>query len=513
LRSTRPSCPGLQLRFEEGQGAQAFTDSSGVSDSVSCAAATCPAAGAAGRYGSAISLDGTDYIPANSGVTELARGSFTMAAWVKTTGTSMGIVTKSDGDGAWESGERSFYIDGSGKPTFVGHGNSYIVPWVAVNDGQWHHVAVTWELGDNNGGTAAMYIDGVNQTYNFATDYRANNADKSGDILYVGRGNNSEAPNNFSGSLDEVAVFDRALTASELAMLKDGRYNANDLLVAPGAELTYQATITNTNKTLGVSGHLVGATSGSNPVIAQPAVALRLEKSDRVTTFTNATGESSTAACGGDSCPASVSSRTAAAGNAVQFGSGSNNKDDYVSLPSIASGNTTNVNYTVAFWLKLDSKPANGSVGQIFDTDSEADGALDMYAHPDLSVTIEVEGRSAHYSNTRLVVGSWTHVLLTTTSDKTRLYINGAFDSEEDHSNVSSFIVGPAGSAMTWPAPTRSRAPSTTSWFTATRPRPRLSPAPSTTAPTLSTPAQSASTTRRCCSSSTTLAARPSPTA
>ncbi|HYF65179.1 MAG TPA: LamG-like jellyroll fold domain-containing protein, partial [Herpetosiphonaceae bacterium] len=436
--------PRLLLRFEESQGAQAFADSSGVSDSVTCDA-TCPAAGSAGRYGSALSLDGGDYLPANSGVTELARGDFTMAAWVKTTGTSMGIVTKSDGDGAWESGERSFYIDSSGKPTFVGFGNNYIAPYFAVNDGQWHHVAVTWKLGDNNGGTAAMYIDGVNQTHSFNTNYGAGNADKAGDILYVGRGNSNsgEAASNFNGALDEVAVFDRALSAADIAMLKDGRYNANDLLVAPGAGLTYQAVISNTNSTLGVNGHLSGATSGSDPAIGQPFAALRMEKSDRVTTFTNATGESSTATCGGDSCPAGVSSRNAGAGNAVQFGSGSNNNDDYVSLPSIVTGNTSNVNYTVAFWIKLNSKPANGGLDYIFQTDSEADGALSMYVHPDLSIGIFVEGRNSHYSTAKLAVGAWTHLLVTTTSDKTRLYINGAFDSEEDHFNVSSFIVGP----------------------------------------------------------------------
>ena len=49
--------------------------------------------------------------------------------------------------------------------------------------------------------------------------------------------------------MDEVAVFDRSLTAAEITDLYNGRYNPNDLIVPPGVDLAYQATVTNTSST------------------------------------------------------------------------------------------------------------------------------------------------------------------------------------------------------------------------------------------------------------------------
>ena len=50
-----------------------------------------------------------------------------------------------------------------------------------------------------------------------------------------------------------MAIFDRALSASEISALMDGRYNPSDLLLTPGAALTYSATVTNTLATQGAS--------------------------------------------------------------------------------------------------------------------------------------------------------------------------------------------------------------------------------------------------------------------
>ena len=78
-----------------------------------------------------------------------------------------------------------------------------------VTDTNWHHVAVT-----TSGGTVVFYVDGVpypygnyNPTYQFTTS-----------AAISGRADNLNANNNasFLGSIDEVSVYNRALSANEI---------------------------------------------------------------------------------------------------------------------------------------------------------------------------------------------------------------------------------------------------------------------------------------------------------
>ncbi|HYF65213.1 MAG TPA: LamG-like jellyroll fold domain-containing protein, partial [Herpetosiphonaceae bacterium] len=155
---------------------------------------------------------------------ELGKGSFTLGAWVKTTASGQAILTKNDGDGSWERGEKSFYLDASGRPTFVGWGNNYIYSTRAVNDGAWHHVAASWTYAGGTGGTATIYVDGVDVTNRASTNYAAVNADNSADTLKIGRSNHqwNEAANNFTGQIDEVAIYDRALSPAKAGLLGSG---------------------------------------------------------------------------------------------------------------------------------------------------------------------------------------------------------------------------------------------------------------------------------------------------
>lgn len=100
--------------------------------------------GSGSNSGNALHFDGSnDYVALGSSITNLGKSDFTLEAWVKTTAVSCGIINCSNGNTSWEPGEKVFYLNSSGKPTFVGWGNEYINCNVAVNDGQWHHIAVT----------------------------------------------------------------------------------------------------------------------------------------------------------------------------------------------------------------------------------------------------------------------------------------------------------------------------------------------------------------------------------
>ncbi|MDF2437791.1 MAG: hypothetical protein K0Q95_2167 [Bacteroidota bacterium] len=168
--------------------------------------------GAVNLTGTALSLDGVDdYVNIPGSTTDLTNGDFTLEAWVNTTGINEGLLTKSDASG-WQPGEKCFYIDGLGRPSFVGWGNDFIVGGTVVNDGTWHHVAVTWNYSTSTG---KIYVDGMETT--IIDNYQPNLPDNVGNTLKLGAPNYAEATNYFSGMIDEVRIWNTTRSASQLS--------------------------------------------------------------------------------------------------------------------------------------------------------------------------------------------------------------------------------------------------------------------------------------------------------
>lgn len=143
---------------------------------------------------------------------------FTISMWIKTSSDGVGLIHKSDGDIEWELNEKVFYIsDGSeggvsirGTVGFAGNGNDFIKGNTVITDDDWHHIAVTW---NDDAGTGTIYIDGINDTRH---DGYNGNSD-TGTYVRIGEGNNnSEASNDFIGSIDEVRIYSRTLSPEEI---------------------------------------------------------------------------------------------------------------------------------------------------------------------------------------------------------------------------------------------------------------------------------------------------------
>ena len=163
----------------------------------------------------ALNFNGTNnYIDLISNITEMGQGNFTIECWIKTTGSRMGILNCQDSDNPpnWESGEKSFYLDVSGKPAFVGFGNNFILSTQAVDDNNWHHVAVVWSYSTTTG---FIYIDGKDRTNKVNNLLYQGNFNNTGRFI-VGVPNNSESVNYFSGSMCELRIWSTARTASQI---------------------------------------------------------------------------------------------------------------------------------------------------------------------------------------------------------------------------------------------------------------------------------------------------------
>lgn len=181
---------------------------------------------AGGQSGSAVNLAGGASVDINNPITDLgSAGSWTVSAWVKTTAAGASILNKGDGTN-WVSGNTTFYLgDGSGVgsggiPGAVRWGGGFLQQNVfapKVNDGNWHLVTYV-----NNGGIYAIYTDGVARTLS-PGNIGFSNGDV-GSIVRLGIATNpGDGAANFNGLLDNVQVYNQALTAAQITALYQGQ--------------------------------------------------------------------------------------------------------------------------------------------------------------------------------------------------------------------------------------------------------------------------------------------------
>jgi hypothetical protein len=173
-----------------------------------------------GKVNQALSFNGSSSVvtvPSNSKLDLL--NSMTLSAWVKTTNNSRteDFLGKYDASGS-ELGYILKVLPAGAVALRIGGNNTNSVRDVAdttaINDGQWHHVAVVINLGSN----VQFYIDGaLRSTQSMLTKAGTNAAP-----LWIGTIPFNYFGNPFTGSLDTVRVDAQALSASAIATLASG---------------------------------------------------------------------------------------------------------------------------------------------------------------------------------------------------------------------------------------------------------------------------------------------------
>jgi hypothetical protein len=124
-----------------------------------------------------------------------------------------------------------------------------LISTTAPSTGSWHHVAYTWDGSSNN-----LYVDGVAVTAT-AT------AHDSAAVTAAFIGATSAGAGFFNGSIDEVRIFDRALTAVEVSSLAAGNTGGTSIATHTFAD-AYTASIgTNVADVVIASGTLAGSST------------------------------------------------------------------------------------------------------------------------------------------------------------------------------------------------------------------------------------------------------------
>jgi autotransporter-associated beta strand protein len=217
-----------------------------------------------GQTGNAVSLSGGASVDINSPVADLGNDDFwTVAAWVKTTTPGASILSK--GNGGWANGNTVFYLgDGTGPgsggvPSSVRYAGGFLQGAAgarSVIDGAWHHVAYV-----NNAGSYAIYVDGVLQTLSTG-NLSFSNGDVSS-LLRLGVTTNGVASDgtvNFSGLLDNVQIFNQALSAAQITSVVAGATHLGSLpsstnvTIASGATLDLNGATQQIGSLAGVAG-------------------------------------------------------------------------------------------------------------------------------------------------------------------------------------------------------------------------------------------------------------------
>jgi len=165
-----------------------------------------------GVSGQALQFNGT-----NSYVTALVgapfTGNITLAAWIKTTNQSRpeAIISRYDAAGAGTG--YLFRTDAAGHIEVVFGGanggsiNSPAVDTAVINDGQWHHVLAVITVGQG----VQFYVDGKPTAYVPQSFWAG---DPPG-YFYVGLNSFTYFGNFFTGSIEDVQAYNRALSPSE----------------------------------------------------------------------------------------------------------------------------------------------------------------------------------------------------------------------------------------------------------------------------------------------------------
>jgi hypothetical protein len=170
-----------------------------------------------GKFGTALDFDGLDAVVTASppDVTN-----FTLSAWVKpessdlTSGINL-IINKTS-----VSADHNYCLiifNGTADVCFYAGSGVYrdlTEPTATMVEGIWYHIVGTYSTA--NGGTLTLYVNGVQRNESTGQGTLTYGGTQ---ILSIGDYVTEESGEDFNGGIDEVRVYNRALSASEVAAL------------------------------------------------------------------------------------------------------------------------------------------------------------------------------------------------------------------------------------------------------------------------------------------------------
>ena len=149
----------------------------------------------------ALLLDGIDDFAGTEYVRDPSEGPLSVFAWVKGGAAGQVVISQTEGGVNWlyaDPLEGNLMTELKG----LGRGSSVLMSQTVITDGEWHRVGLTWD-----GSNRMLYVDDVE----VAKDIQVQLGGSVGG-LHIGAGKNLEPGSFFSGLIDDVRIYNRALT-------------------------------------------------------------------------------------------------------------------------------------------------------------------------------------------------------------------------------------------------------------------------------------------------------------
>ncbi len=384
-----------------------------------------------GRFGSALVFDGVnDYINTGTGVSSTLTSAATVEAWIyantipsasdydevidnRRSADDMGVQLELNGDNQ----KFKFIVDVGASTALATSDNTF-------SAGRWYHIIGTWD-----GTTVKIYVDGVLQATTGSISGTITHTDKA---LMIG---STSAAWWFNGTIDNVKIYKRALSADEVAaeyratqedhaehaLLGAGEYNFTAYY--PGSQNYTPYSLMNVfdvekvtpilaiaqNNTYQTGGGLVGYWSFDENAsgVAYDSSGKGNDGTLNMPTSVSATSGRNTTNC--------------KYGNCLVF----DGTDDYVDIPNSAVLNITN-GLTIETWIK--SAGGGGNYPRII---SRSDGSTQGYEivnNDDNSVSFYLYNGSTSFASNRAyyTANGWTHIAVTFSRPSGKLFVNGA---------------------------------------------------------------------------------------
>jgi hypothetical protein len=166
----------------------------------------------AGMIDGALSLDGVDDYLTTPFILDPAVGSFGVFSWIKGTEPGRAIISQNDSSGfsqLWLGADPAHgkLMTRLMHPPFVP-----LLSEAVITDDQWHHVGLVFDIDKLH---RYLFVDGVNVAED--TDYAAGVTLDGG--LFIGVGEGINLATCWSGLIDDVRIYDNALSEEAVAAL------------------------------------------------------------------------------------------------------------------------------------------------------------------------------------------------------------------------------------------------------------------------------------------------------
>ncbi len=333
--------------------------------------------------GQALSFDGVnDYVSMNNISALNSASFFTISAWFQRNSSgAFGFIGQ--GSSAANREELQIWSDGQ---IYFAMGTSI---WgnFASNDTNWHHIVIVYD--GTQGGNAArlkIYLDGKNQSLSFTGTIPATSATATGNFLL---GLDAQAGGQYAkGLLDDVRIYNRALTQAEITRIYNSRKPQVLIDTAP----------TTNSLTKG----LVGYWSLDGKTVSK-------------TTALDTSGNGNNGTLTGGVVPTQGK-----IGQGLKF----DGVNDTVTIANSASNNITG-NQSASAWIKYNASVGSGTIVHKY-----LQSFLGQYVGVNTgNVSFNIRQgtwKSASYATSNFVVGKWYHLVGVYDGINVILYVNGA---------------------------------------------------------------------------------------